>query len=233
MKLISILLFVFVSNGIAMPQTPEIYNYIEVIGSAEMEVDPDQILLIIGIEEYWKEEFQKKTDYKDYQTKVPLLQIEKSLMTVLTRLGIPKDKVIIKDVGNYYRNRGKDFLMSKQFELWFGDYSAVDSIVSKLNIRGISYIRIGELKNKGMIEYRKQVKIEALRAAKEKANYLLNSIQKEIGGVLSIVELDENLPFWNIQSMASNAVINSNDSGDTNFRKIKLRYEVKVRFEIK
>ena len=40
-------------------------------------------------------------------------------------------------------------------------------------MKGISYMRIGELKNKDMQVYRQQGKIEALKAAQKKAGYLV------------------------------------------------------------
>lgn len=54
-------------------------RYIEVTGSSEIEVVPDEIHLLIQIKEYWKEEFVPKSKPEDYKTKVPLEWIEKDL----------------------------------------------------------------------------------------------------------------------------------------------------------
>ncbi len=64
MKYIYLLLLMFGSAVTVCSQTSETGKYIEVTGSAQMEVEPDEIHLIIGIEEYWKEEFQKKLNIK-------------------------------------------------------------------------------------------------------------------------------------------------------------------------
>ncbi|MCK4662795.1 MAG: SIMPL domain-containing protein [Bacteroidales bacterium] len=209
-------------------------RFIEVTGSAELEIEPDEIRLIIGIEEYWKEEFEKKTEFKDYKTKIPIVKLENKLLIDLANVGIQEDDIIIKEVGNYWRYKGKEFLISKQFELILTDFKKVDEIIQSINTKGIKYMRIGELKNKNITDYRKQVKIEALKAAKNKADYLLSSIDKQVGEIISIIEFTADNNFWRPQSMTSNVVMAPSDnSGINNLRKIKLRYEIKAKFEIK
>ena len=46
-------------------------------------------------------------------------------------------------------------------------------------------MNISELKNKNIAQYRKKVKIAALKAAEDKAKYLLASIGKQIGEIIS------------------------------------------------
>ena len=209
-------------------------RFIEVTGSAELEVEPDEITFIIGIQEYWKEEFEKRTEFKDYKTKVPISEIENNLLNDLSKIEIPKDKITIREVGNYWRYKGKEFLISKQLEISLNDFDKINRIIQTIDTKGIDYMRIGELKNKDITEYRKQVKIEALKAAKEKADYLLNSIGKKTGDIISIIELNnDSNNSWRPQSMMSNTIMSTTDnSGIDNMRKIKLRYEIKVKFEI-
>ena len=209
-------------------------RFIEVTGSAELEIEPDEIRLIIGIEEYWKEEFEKRTEFEDYKTKIPMGEIEKNLLTDLATIGIQKENIIIREVGNYWRYKGKEFLISKQLELILHDFKKVNEIISVINTKGISYMRIGELKNKEITEYRKQVKIEALKAAKSKAAYLLSGIDKQLGDIISIVELTDDNNYRRPQPLLSNTMMaTSEDSEIENFKKIKLRYEIKAKFEIK
>lgn len=210
-------------------------KYIEVIGSSEMEVVPDEIRLIIGIEEYWKEEFEKEKEFKDFRTKVPLNEIETNLMNDLNKIGITKEQIIVKEVGNFWRYMGKDFMFSKQFELVLHDFKKVDEITKEVKSKGIDYMKIGELKNKKLTDYRKQVKIEALKAAKDKADYLVSSIGKKTGDVISITELtDDDNRWWGSQNMTSNTIMSTPDnSNKDNIRNIKLRYEIKARFEIR
>jgi len=212
----------------------ESLRFIEVTGSAELEIEPDEISIVIGIQEYWKEEFEKRTKFKDYETKVSIAEIEKELLKNLSELGIPKEKIMIREVGNYWRYKGKEFLISKQFEIVLNDFKKVDEILNSINLKGVDYMEIGKLNNKNITKYRRQVKVEALKAAKEKADYLLESVDKHTGEIISIIELEnKNIPSIS-QSTTSNSIMSvANNSGNDNFRKIKLRYEIKARFEIK
>lgn len=212
----------------------ETNRFIEVIGSAEREFEPDEIKFIIGIEEYWLEEFDKKSDFKDYKTKVGIAQIENDLLVDLKKIGISKDNIRVLEIGNYWRYKGKEFLISKQLEITLHDFKKINDITSIVNTKGIDYMRIGELKNKNSVTYRKEVKTAALIAAKEKAAYLLSALDKEIGDVISITELTNDMGVYRPQAMMSNTIMNS-PGGNTvdNFRKIKLRYEIRAKFEIK
>ena len=236
MKTLIILFAIILTSGIARSQNTsnETIRFIEVTGSSELEIDPDEIRFEIGIEEYWKEEFEKKTEFKDYKTKVPIAEIESQLLADLAKIGIRKESIVVKEVGNYWRHRGKEFMISKQLEITLFDFRKVEEITSSVNTRGINYMVIKELKNKNMTEFRKQVKIEALKAARTKAAYLLESINKQVGDVISITELTERNDFGGSQNAISNVVMATPDiSGIENIKKIKLRYEMQAKFEIK
>lgn len=234
-KTLVLLTFVFLFSFIkSQNMKNESTKFIEVTGSSEMEFEPDEVHLIIGIQEYWKEEFDKKLSLKSLKTKVEISQIEKDLRNVLSKIGISKEKITLKQVGNYWRYKGKESLINKQLELSLSNFDKFDQIIESIDLKGVNYLRIGELTHKNITEYRKQVKISALKAAKEKADYLLESIDKKRGDVISIIELENNNNYWFSQSQLSNKVMtNSDDSGIDNFKKIKLRYEIKVQFEIK
>ncbi|GAB5566015.1 MAG: SIMPL domain-containing protein [Winogradskyella sp.] len=208
-------------------------KFIEVTGSADMYVVPDEIIFIIGIEEYWEEEFKNKKA-KHYKTKVDISTIEGQLLTDLNELGIASDNVKSTEVGNYWRQRGKEFLVSKRLEISLNDFSLINAIISKLDRKGIDYMRIGELKNKKLTEFRKEVKKKALLAAKEKAAYLLDTLDKKLGEVISITELNGDILSWRVAPLASsNTSINSNSTQSAeNEKKIKLRFEIKAKFEI-
>ena len=240
-KGMTIAIFVFLFTNCSKSQT-ETKNLrtVEVTGIAEMEVVPDEIILSLGIEEYWLEEF-RSSNYKDCKTKYPIEKIQKSLQLVFDRLHISKEQIVLENVGNYWREFGKDFLVQKQFKIKITDFSLLDSLVKLVDRKGISYLSIAELKNKKITDYRKDVKKEALKMAKEKAGYLLESIGKKAGDPVTITEVIDQYgsfnyyyPYFQAQNNQSNSVMNSSggNSQDNNMRKIKLKYEIKASFEI-
>lgn len=110
-------------------------------------------------------------------------------------------------------------------------------LTQDLNKKWVESISIANKKNSHVQEYRREVKIEAIKAAKEKASYLLESIGEHLGGIISVEEIPEESNPWGVsRNLFANTTMGSNTSeGDeiNNVSSIKLRYEVKVRFAIK
>lgn len=229
------MLLLWLLGGKAQQVSQELNRFIEVTGSAEIEIEPDEIIFIIRIKEYWKEEFEKSSKPKDYRTKVPMTGIEKELLSILEKNGVKKENITVREVGNYWREQGKDFLISKELEIKLKDFNTVNKITDAVNTNGIDYMNIGELKNKDIANYRKQAKIEALKAAKAKAEYLLASIGQQAGEVISIIEPQESPSYYGqAQHKYSNVAESMSGGGSIdNIRKIKLRYEITARFSIK
>ena len=234
MKTFAVLVTLWLSGILAISaQEDNNSRYIEVTGSSETEIIPDEIHFMITIKEYWQEEFEKKSKPEDYQTKVPVNEIEHNLMSALKQAGIAPSDIQTTEVGDYWRERGKDFLISKTFDIKLQNPDQINRIIQTVNTKGIQSMNIGELKNKDLQEYRKQGKIEALKAARQKADYLVAAMGQKLGNVLRIVEPEErSFSYFQPQSAMSNVAIPSYDSNPENFRTIKLRYQMTARFEI-
>lgn len=205
-------------------------RYIEVTGTSEIEIVPDKIHYLIEIREYFEEEFDGKSKSEEYRTKVPLGQIEQQLWKVLIDVGIPKEAVRTQEVGDYWRRRGQDFLVSKKYDITLTDFKQIDEIVKRIDTRGVNTMRIGELENKDMLVYHQKGKIEALKAAQRKAAYLVEALGKKLGEVIRIVE-DGNAGMSSFFSAQSNVRASDAVSFD-GFRTIKKYYSMQVRFEI-
>lgn len=111
-------------------------------------------------------------------------------------------------------------------------------LVEDLNTKWTQKIKISNTSNKEIQRLRKEVKMEAMKAAKAKAAYLLESVNEEIGSLLEVEEMPEegNHPWFSRENLVSNSIINNSSnltSGIENVSDIKLRYEVKAKFQIK
>ena len=207
-------------------------RYIEVTGSSEIEVVPDEIHFLIQIKEYWEEETGKSKKEEDFRTKVPLTVIEKDLRKSLRKIGISDEAIRTQEVGDYWRQRGKEFLIGKQLDIRLTDFEQINSIIRSVNTWGIESMRIGELKHKDLPMYRKQGKIEALKAAREKASYLVAAMGQQLGEVIRIIEpADNNISRYLPFQAQSN--VSMGTAATEQYRVIKLRYEMTARFAIK
>ncbi|MCH2232812.1 MAG: SIMPL domain-containing protein [Crocinitomicaceae bacterium] len=193
---------------------------IQVTGSADMEVTPDQIEFRIGIEE-------------DNQNSLD--KIERELRKQLGELNITSDKIQTYGVGNYWNWKYDDRRLSKDFIIQLSNMDEIDLILANIDMNGIGYMSLGELSHQNIHEYRKEVKIEALKQAKEKATYMLEAMDQELGELITIKELGDGYNWWWGGQSLSNASIypsRGSQSGNNNPRNISLRYEVEVTFQI-
>ena len=203
-------------------------RYIEVTGTSEIEIVPDKIHYLIEIREYFEEEFDGKSKPEEYRTKVPLSEIEQRLREALANAGIPQNAIRTQEIGDYWRQQGQDFLVSKKFDITLTNFNQINEIIQLIDTKGIHTMRIGELENKDIRAYHQKGKIEALKAAQKKATYLVEALGKKLGDVIRIVEKDSENAF----PFAQSNVLSSDAASFDNFRTIKKNYSMLVRFEI-
>jgi uncharacterized protein YggE len=205
-------------------------KFIEVTGSAEMTIQPDEIELEIVLVEYDKE-----------KKKIKLSDVESIFYDILKKNNINTESIILNSSNTYHwlrwwSYRDKSYV-SKTVKLKLTKETNFLKLVEDLNEKWVQSIQIANTTNKDIQKYRKEVKVEAVKAAKEKATFLLESIGERIGSVISIEELPEGNNYWNRnRNLLSNSNISSISEGEDavkNVASIKLRYEIKAKFEIK
>lgn len=212
----------------AHSQNIDTRKYIEVTGSAEMTVQPDEVELEITLGD---------------NSKVGKLdQVEADFKAVLKKHNIKAESVKFQSASDWY------------WWYWWNDHyrrnqqtvrvkldnkTNILKFVQDLDRKWTHNIQIVNTSHKQMTQFRKDVKIEAIKAAKLKAQYLTEAVGEKLGGVLAIDELPEvqENRYWfhnNVQNSMSNSVI-SQDSGAEaidNAKALKLRYEIKVKFAV-
>ena len=203
-------------------------RYIEVTGTSEIEIVPDKIHYIIEIREYFEEEFDVHSKPEDYHTKVALPKIEQSLRKALVQAGIPQDAVRTQEIGDYWRRQGQDYLVSKKFDITLTDFNQIDKIIEHIDTKGVNTMHIGKLENKDILQCHQKGKIEALKAAREKASYLVAALGKRLGDVIRIEEKESG----NALLFSQSNVMSSDVAAFDDFRTIKKHYSMLVRFEI-
>lgn len=207
-------------------------NYIEVTGKAVMQIIPDEIYLKILINE--KENRGKS-----------LIELENSMIAKLQEIGIEtnKDFSIIDYTSNFkdYWIVKSDIVLTKEYQLLVRNAKVAGKVFQELQKLGISNISIDRIENSKIQEYRQEVKINAIKAARGKANSLAIAIDQTIGKAIYIQELDNN--YMNrmagkaagMQIRAANSItsIANSQEPEIEFEKIELDYSVIVRFELK
>ena len=163
--------------------------YIEVNGQAEMEVVPNEIYLQILVNE------------KDFKGKQELQQIEKSMIKKLTDIGIDvSTQLAIKDMASNFQKywlRGAEANSIKEYQLKVADAATAGRTIQELEALGLSNISIEKVDHSEIEKLKTEVKINAVKAAKEKAAALTNAIGQEVGKAIYIQEM--NNPIYRAQ----------------------------------
>jgi Uncharacterized conserved protein len=226
------------SHALSAQSIREPVRTIEVSGTAEQLLDPDEIVFVINIQEYWKEEFEGKK-YKDYKTKISIATIETQLIAELNQQGIGMERITLKEAGNHWRARGKDFLISKKLELKIDDFKVVNMLSNRLQTRGIQSMNVSALKHKDEDKIKLETQVAAIKAAKEKAQLMASALDKEIIDVITIIEVNRHtrLPLSpHTKSYARESAISLDEGSQgveyDSFKQLKISATVRVVFEM-
>lgn len=216
---------------------------VKVMGTAEMEVVPDEIYLAVTLKEYVK-------DKKKYTIE----ELEKGLVSFVTKsIAVPQADIKMDNMNAYImslRRKNKEEIVSKSYEIKFRNSEQVYMLYSVMDSLGISMARVSRYSHSKMDEYKKQIKINAIKAAKDKAGYLLEAIGSKAGKAVSVTEMsglvsvddgignDNYYGFRGNVSNVSQSYIEFNDYSRKDIgdmvggKTIKLRYEISAEFEI-
>ncbi|WKN42706.1 SIMPL domain-containing protein [Tunicatimonas pelagia] len=230
-----ILLFCVSLTSFAQSEEEPMVKKIEVTGQAEEEVVPDEIYFAITLKEY----------LGDNKKKVVIDKLERELYQAVRKVGVAEEDLRVEDIQSYNynwyrRNRPQreEFLASKKYTIKFEKLDEVNDLFAYLDAKGIQSTDIDRYDHSRRDEFERDLKIKALQNAKEKAKYLLNGIDENLGGVLEVTEINtgnQSPTYYREMSYARMDMAEAESSQDPSieFQKIKLRYEVRAVFEIR
>jgi uncharacterized protein len=214
---------------------PEEKPNIEVTGSAEMEIVPDEIYVNIVLREKNKNNDKWKIEAQEDK----LLQKLKENGFDIKNLSLSGADGELQ-YGVFRKGR---VLTEKRLSMKVKDAGEVNKLFQILDELEIEDARIVKTSNSQIEKFRKDVKIQAMKAAKDKADYLLTAIGEQTGKPLTIREQVYTVypEYSNVRQQVSEMfvhgeVIKQQANGFENeiaFTKIKVRYEIFAKFAIK
>lgn len=228
-KLIALALFGLFSVS-AMAQQVDLRKKINVSGAAETEVTPDIIYIGISLKEYFKDNNNKK--------KIEITELENQLIAAILKAGIAKEDLMINNVSSYNytteKKKNPDFLASKQYRLKVADLNKFNQIMESIDAKGVAFTNIESYDYSKMDALKKELKIKALMAARDKANYMVTALGEKLGGVIEIQDGGDNAiqPVYRNYMMKAE-MADAAPAQEIDFKKIKLSFTVNAVFEIK
>lgn len=235
LKYINTLILSLLISGVSFAQDKqEMVKKIEVHGSAKKEIIPDEIYFSITMKEYIGED----------KTKVSIDKLERELYNAVRKIGVAEEDFQIENVYGYNRdwypwNKKKDkedFLAQKQYRIKFSELDKINRLFAYLDPKGIQSANISEYSHSQIEQYRRELKVEALRNAKEKADYLLEGIDERRGEVLEVQEINNGYQPPVMYKARNMAMMESADAGvqapNIDFQTIEIEAEVRAVFRI-
>ena len=232
MKQIMLAAFFMSTMFIANAQTtPAPIRSIAVNGMAEMEVVPDEIYVQVELSEY-----------KKNNVKVDIEKIRTAFLATLGLLGYTDKDIAVQGYsgwdGNpfiYRKKKNNDLLAGIHYWVKVASTAKMNELVDRLDDASTTNFFIAKTSHSKITEYKKQLKIAAIKAARLKAEYLSEAIEEKIGKAITISEPDEVKLY---QPQFANAMFKNNSAEErqatlsADFNKIKLQFEVNVVFAL-
>lgn len=212
------------------PHSNDSAPYIEVNGNAEKWVVPDEIYISITLRE--------RESGKD---QISIEQQENQLKEALRSINVPIENLSMSDAfADYIQVKWskKDVISQNEYELKVSTAQQVKDVFEKLDELKIDNAFISRTDHSKIIEYRKEVRINAITAAKEKADYLLEAIGQKTGMALVVNERTMNpmapsmANSLELQPIYFNLEQSASKKAEITFSKIKLESNIYVKFGI-
>lgn len=204
--------------------------YIEVNGTGEMEVIPDEIYVAITLKEKSSNKKTISIEEQEQNLKNALKNLKVDLKN-LSLAGANADLVRIE-----WRKKG--VITQKQYSLKLGNATMLGQVFTELDKLEITDAYVSHVQHSKIDSLRRVVKIMAIKAAKNKADYLLTAIGEKTGKALIVRENDVayHSPVWTMANArmdkleSNSSYENYNDPID--FKKIKVESSIYVKFAI-
>jgi uncharacterized protein len=204
-------------------------HFIEVTGSAEMEVEPNEIFLFVRLREF-----------EENRTKVSLEKLDQDFLQAVKAANIDRKNLTIADAGSKLakiRRKDKDAFREKSYEIKLTSAAELEKFLEKIEPVKVDYLDLTKLDHTDMEKFKIDLKVKALQAAQSKASTLLKSINAEIGKPIMVRDWDQD-PVQPMPRVPSNMMYKAEAAAmdaeeQIGFRKLKLRAQITAQFEIK
>jgi len=207
--------------------------YIEVTGSSTKKIVPDQIFISIKITE--------NPEIKDGKS---IEKQEEEMKLALREEGINLKNLRVTGSNSHIRSGGwfqdDKVVAFKDYELMVKDAEQLQKVFNVLQRLKIIQAKVSRVHHSKMQEFQKENRLDAIKAAREKAAYLLEALDEEVGRPLIIRDAD--IPINPYIGRLSGVSAYSNTisyeapdiagSNNLDFKTIEIRNDIVVRFAI-
>jgi len=205
--------------------------YIEVFGSADTLVTPNEIYISIVIAE------------ADVKNKISLEEQERKMVAGLKTLGINTEKELttsdMQSNFRYYVLKQKDVMKTKSYTLKVGDAVLATRVFMKLEELGIANVNLDRVGHSEMLKLKNTCRTNAVKNAYDKAKALTSPIGASVGAPLHIADFSNDgdgatqpASQMRIRGMSTLNEVKE-ELPQIDFEKIRISMNVSVKFMLK
>lgn len=207
--------------------------YIEVSGSADTLITPDEIYIRITIAE------------KDNRDRISVEELEVKMISALKTLGLDTEKdLTVNDMSSnfrFYILKSKDVLKTRRYMLKVGDAVTAGKVFIALEESGISNTSIDRVNHSGLENIRNLMRAKAVANAKARAAALTKPLNQAVGPAIHIADNENYSPNNLLEGRAEGVVVVGYgvqrkvmpDLPRIEFEKIKVAATIGVKFLLK
>ena len=200
-------------------------SYIQVNGRAEKEITPDEFYLQIVINE------------RDSKGKISVESQQRDMIAALKRLGVNVEKQLkVANLSSEFFKKNTSVATAK-YQLQLGSSAEVGKVWQALDGLGISNVSILKVSHSQLERYKSEVRVEAMRNAKQNAATLAEAIGQTIGKCFYVYDSNNDVMpvFYNNMAVmrsakAFDAAEAAAEEEPLDFKTIKLQYSVQAKF---
>lgn len=211
----------------AAAQNAEAYpSYIQVTGRAEQELTPDEFYLSIVIDE------------RDSKGKISVESQQRDLVSALRKQGVNvAEQLKMANLSSEFFKK-KSSVATAKYQLKLSSAEEVARVWQALDALGISDVSLQRVTHSKLDQYKEQVRLDAIRNARESAESLAGAIGQTVGKCFYIYDSNSDvLPAYynNGLMMARGLKVESDVAAESveeplEFKNIKLEYSVQAKF---
>ncbi len=226
MKKILIVAVMLMVSSAAMAQQQTFQSFVNVTGTAERQIVPDEIYLSITIDE------------NSTKGKVTVAEQERKMIQALRNLGIDVEKDlrvgdIAGDLQTYILRKDR-VLTTKTYSLKVGDATTLANVFKILADLGISNAAVTKATRSDIEQIRMELRADAMRKALANAKALAEAIGQTVGKAFQINEYSSGGPVYYAADNAyvTRGMVAKESVAETSldFKDLKITHSVNVQF---
>jgi hypothetical protein len=230
-KLVWIVFFFQLLGANLSAQQPSVADkpFIEVYGTAEIEIDPDEVFVRIVL-----------TERPEGKDRIIIDKLEDLLKKEIRELGIDLSNLTVQNATADYtkfKMLKKEVVQSRQYVLKVNSQAVLSKLFErfdKINVTDAWIERIGHTK---LAQFEKEAREKAVKSAREKADYMVVAAGMKLGMPLFMTENGTSNDGLVGQARKGYMLMEVADASEESempaLRKLKVTSSVLIRFEIK